>query len=122
MGLSPLAILGILLALSIAGNAALFKLRDAAIQDAATAQSAYQQAVASALQCSEGVKKLALATADREKRAKDAVRAAQGARAKADARALQTLQTPPSVPEDACKSAEVLNSAKLLERRNRPPQ
>ena len=114
--MSILAILGIALALSLAGNAGLGWLLKDAWQDAATAQSAYEQAKAAGVQCSEGVAKLAIAGAAREKAAKDALRAAQGARAAADARALQTLQVAPSKPDDLCASASELNASKLAAR------
>lgn len=114
--LKPSVILAVLLAVSVAGNYTLFKMRDAALKQAGAVTAQRDQAIAAGKACSEGVAALKRAAAARERKMRLAVAAAQRTANEAARRAQVTLQTPPSVPGDMCLSAEALNASKLAER------
>ena len=113
--LRPTVILGILLALSLAGNVGLYKLHSWDLQKIGGLQQAAKDAVADAKACSEGVEKLRKEAAARDKRAAEALKGAETRAREADARADATLQERPSQP-DPCAAARELNQRKLKER------
>lgn len=99
--------LGIALALSLAGNAALTHAYLGARDDATKAVADASQARAAAKQCSDGVSSLQ-AAAERRAAAAEAERyAAERASQAAQRRAQTLLSKRPSVPADDCRSAAV---------------
>jgi hypothetical protein len=121
--LTPAAIAGAALALSLAGNAALtwayLGQRDAA----ATARQALQDmegqrdgALVAADACSASVAAAASAAADASRRAQRAQAAAAEAGRQLRQRADATLSAGPAIPGDDCASARVTVDAWLLER------
>lgn len=120
VGGNPLmAGLGIALALSLAGNALLFKLRDNALERASAAETRHAQATAAAKACSAGVARVRQEEAVRRAAVEKQAKAAETRARSAERRALATLQAQPSVPGNACASAEALARTWLQERRKR---
>lgn len=113
--LRPTVILGILLALSVAGNAALYKLHTHDLEKIGSLEQLAKDARADAKACSDGVKKLREAAAAREKETAKALKAAEAKAREADKRADATLQERP-VDADTCDSALELNQRKAKER------
>jgi hypothetical protein len=103
--MNPLAILGLLLALSVAGNAVLGRAYVIAREGRATATAAREQAQGAATACSAGVDALAETA---RLRGMAAARELDAARIMADrhrARADQVLLAPATAPADDCRSA-----------------
>ncbi|HYE40275.1 MAG TPA: hypothetical protein VEB23_10105 [Ramlibacter sp.] len=113
---SPLVLVGLALALSLAANAWQAQLYLGARDDATEARSATRQAVDAARSCSDGVAAL-------EEHAKEQHRQAGRRRVEADnqaktheARAQQILVAAPAVAGDDCKSAEAAIDSWLQQR------
>ena len=113
--LRPTVALGILLALSIAGNVIFYKLHSRDLTKIGQLQQAALDAKSAAKACSEGVERLRKEALARDKRAAEALKAAETRAREADARADATLQERPNQP-DACAAARELNQRKLKER------
>ncbi len=98
--------LHIILAISLAANAALgwayLGQRDAAV----VAATETKQADGVAQQCSEGVKSLSTQAAKRHKEAASKVEAARQQAEDAGKLSIEILTTPPAVPGDSCASAQ----------------
>lgn len=120
LGANPLmAGLGIALALSMAGNALLFHLRDAALERAATAETRLSAAAAAAKACSAGVAKVREEANRRQAAVEKQAKAAEGRARTWQQRAQATLQVRPADASDSCASAEVLARSWLQERKAR---
>ncbi len=102
-GLSPL-----LVALMISGAANLFLGNRwlSARDDVVTAQDATKSANQVATECSDGVTKLQKDADDRAKTAEVGRKVAEAAARTAQSKANKLLSAPPSVPGDACASAQ----------------
>lgn len=114
--LNPTVIVGILLALSLAGNGVLYKLHTNDLQQIGALKQAVKESRADAEACSEGVKKLRAAAAAREKTVVKALHEAEARARLANERSDHILQERP-VSADVCDSALELNQRKLKERR-----
>lgn len=113
--MNPTIILGILLAISVAGNALLGKLYVVAREDLGRQEQATAEARAAGLACSAGVEKLATDAKARQKKAATAIAAARKSEAAAHTRALTILATAPT-DADPCKAASALNASEITSR------
>lgn len=100
-------VLAILLAIAVAGDAALAYLYLGQRDKAVTYQVREGTAVATGQQCSDGTKALGAAADKREKDAGPARQAAADKNRQHQANAQRIMSTPPAVPGDACASAQV---------------
>ncbi|OHC66980.1 MAG: hypothetical protein A3H93_18120 [Rhodocyclales bacterium RIFCSPLOWO2_02_FULL_63_24] len=102
--MSPLTVVGLLLALSVAGNAWLFNSRDVALAERATFEHASKDTAVAAKACSDGVEGLA---ADGKKRHADLltrIKAQAGQVAALEGASIAALNARPADPGDLCKS------------------
>lgn len=98
------AILGILLAISAAGNAWLFQRQDAAGKAEAKAEQLFRDTKAAAGACTASVDTLAKAGNTRQARLEAALKAVAPAVAKDQQAALKALAARPDDPRDLCAS------------------
>lgn len=98
----------ILLALSVAGNAALGWAYLGQRDKAVTHEVREQQATGVALKCSEGTESLQTKAAERHAAAAPKIEQARQQAAAADRRADAILAAPPAAPGDVCVSAQAL--------------
>lgn len=96
----------IVLAISLAANAALGYTYLGQRDTATVAKVEQRQAVGMALNCSEGTEKLETAAAQRKTAAAPKIAAAQQQAQQHDREADRIMATPPAVPGDACASAQ----------------
>ncbi len=111
----PTVILGVLLALSLAGNVGLYKLHTRDLQKIGGLKQETKDALATARACSKGVERLRAAAAERERRVAEALRDATARAREANERADRTLLERPA-GADSCASALELNRRKIRER------
>lgn len=117
--LKPTVILGLLLAVSVAGNVALWKMRDAALRQIGALSSEVGHAKGAAKRCSEGVANLRKAAEARAALVAVTTLRANELALAAEKRVDATLQERPSVPGDNCASALDLSKRKMHERQKK---
>lgn len=113
--LNPMVILGLLLALSVAGNGVLYKLHTGDLQRIGSLKQANKDARADAKACSDAVKKVRLETEKRDRVVAEALKGAEARALAANQQANKTLQEAP-IGGDLCAAALELNRRKLKER------
>lgn len=106
MTLSPLLLVSIALAASLAGNGLLARSYLSARDDVITARAGEGQARDAAKQCSDGVLSLQAAAEARAKQAEEARTEAERRQRAAQATAASLLGRKPTVPGDSCASAQ----------------
>lgn len=99
-------VLGLLLAISLAGNAFLGKAYLGKRDDAVVATTETKQADGVAKACGDGVKNLSAQATKRQQDAAPKVEAARQQAEDAGKLAIEILTTPAAVPGDACASAQ----------------
>lgn len=104
--MSIVQILGLLLALSVAGNAWLGRSYLGQRDVATVAVVRQEQATGAAVACSQGTEALQVAAVERAADNKPAVARAAASAIKHEQVAQQILQAPASAPGDDCKSAD----------------
>ena len=104
--MNPLAILGLLLAISMAGNAFLGNAYLSQRDKAVTGEVKTEQATGVAQACSKGVDELAVRADERKKLAAAAMAEAKKQARTLDRQADAILATPPAAPGDDCASAQ----------------
>lgn len=98
------SLLGLLLALSVAGNLWLFHSRDRALASAAQHKTAYEGALGAANLCSASVKDLAAKSEARHAETLRRLAAQAGQVRGLEQAAIEALQARPSDPGDLCAS------------------
>ncbi len=111
---------GVVLAISLSGNAYLFNTLGQARERAARADAGRITAVAVAQTCSNYVQKLTADGARRAAEAKPLIEAAAAGAAEANRKADGEATRAPAVPGDACASAEAETREWLLRRQPKP--
>lgn len=106
MTLSPILLVSIALAASVAGNGLLARSYLSARDDATTARAGEGQARDAAKQCSDGVLSLQAAAETRAKQAEAARAEAERKQRAAQATAAALMGRKPTVPGDWCASAQ----------------
>jgi len=113
----PIVWVSIALALSVTANVGLYKMWQREVRQSGALTAQRDNALAAGKACSEGVERLRKAGEERAAEvARELARARDAAR-RAETRALETLGTAPTVPGDACASAQVLSVEKLKQRK-----
>ena len=105
--MNPTILLAIALALSLAGNAWLFKSRDVALAEGARSEQARKDTAAAATACSESVDGMAKAAARRHGEILARMGAQAGEVAELKGAAIGALNARPADPADLCKSVEL---------------
>jgi hypothetical protein len=113
----PIVWVSIALLLSLAANATLWTMYKGELRRSGALTAERDSAISAGVACSEGVKKLRQAGEARAAEAAKEIARARDAARRAEARALETLGTAPTVPGDACASAKVMNEEKLMQRK-----
>lgn len=128
MLMRPTVILTVALALAVGGCATFAGLYKGQLKKVGAVEAQRAQAQAAATQCSDGVKRLREADAERQREVSRAAAMADREHKRAQERALETLQTPPTVVAApgaaatdvraaACESVEQFLASKFSERR-----
>lgn len=112
----PIVWVSIALVVSVGANYILYKSWQGEVRRSGAYVEQRDQAIEAGKLCSEGVERLRKAGDARAKEAARELARARDAARRAEARALETLGTAPTVPGDLCASAAVLNQRKLKER------
>lgn len=112
----PIVWVSIALVISLGANVMFYKLWQGEVRRSGAFVEQRDQAIAAGKACSEGVEKLRKEGDARAAAAAAALAKAREAARRAEARALTTLGTAPTVPGDLCASAAVMNTKKLQER------
>lgn len=116
-----LVVLGVLLALSSAGNAYFWHERDGLLQREATVQQLERDTRAAANRCTASVDDLAKKGAERDKRIQAAI-ASVAPRVQAEQRAaMEILASRPDDPKDLCGSLARLLRAEIKRERGAKP-
>lgn len=109
-----IAVLGLLLALSMAGNAWLFNSRDAALEAKAKAETAYAGAMSAANLCSASVDDLAEKGRTRHAEIMKRLAAQSGQVRALEQASIEALQARPSDPSDLCASLDAYLRTEIL--------
>lgn len=117
----PLIVLGVLLAVSVAGNAYLFRERTSIIEAKATAEQLNRDTAASAKTCSDGVERLSADTRRRQDGLKASLEAASGRIAALQAQAMIAGQARPDDSADLCGSLERFWRREMARERAKKP-
>lgn len=113
----PIVWVTIALVLSVTANVGLYKAWQREVRQSGAFAAQRDDAIAAGKACSEGVEKLRKAGDARAAEAARELARARDAAKRAEARALETLGTAPTVPGDLCESAKVLSHEKLEQRK-----
>jgi hypothetical protein len=113
----PIVWVSIALVVSLAANAGLWKLWQSEVRRSGAYAAQRDSAIAAGRACSEGVERLRKAGDDRAAEAARELARARDAARRAEAHALETLGTAPTVPGDLCASASAMNKEKLTQRK-----
>lgn len=115
------SIIGLLLALSVAGNLWLFHSRDKALASAAQHQTAYEGALGAANLCSASVNTLADESKTRHAETLKRLSAQTGRVKGLEQAAIEALQARPSDPGDLCGSLAAFLKTEIQRKREIKP-
>lgn len=115
--MNPIVILGLLLALSFAGNLWLFHDRDKSIMAVATAKQLNTDTKTAAATCTASIDGLAKDSKIRHKALADAIGLTGVRVAELQGQANQALQAKPDDPKNLCASLERYLKARIVEER-----
>lgn len=121
LSVTPTMILGIALAISLAGNAWLFSSRDAALEAKATAETAYEGAMGAANLCSASVKGLADESKSRHQEIMKRLAAQSGQVRSLEQASIEALQARPLTPDDLCASLDAFLRTEIVKSRGVKP-
>jgi hypothetical protein len=113
----PIVWVSIALVVSVTANVGLYKMWQREVRQSGAFAAQRDDAIAAGKACSEGVERLRKAGDARAAEAARELARARDAAKRAEARALETLGTAPTVPGDLCASAAVMNHEKLTQRK-----
>jgi hypothetical protein len=120
--MKPAVILFILLMLSMAGNAGLWKMFKHELTRVGQVEAERDEAIAAGARCTAGVAALKKASDAKAKTLEARLRAEIAKKQKVEVQVIETLSTKPADPANLCASAEKLTDDKLKARREASPK